>query len=900
MGLHERGILKMISIIVFKFDENRIVRCPENITGQQDAEIIYVVSSDADKSLELLKRYTDHQTNIKIVSVKPSVTAIKALKEGVNHADGEYIWITDAADIIERDACETLAAYIRKDPVDILQFGIRIADDAGLLMEEREEIQSDLNRSKRYLKGEAILKSCFVDEKYDYHLLNKLFSAKLLKKAVLHFDEGIADVEFERYAYFIISSLAETYGSISDIVYSHWYECDNSGREMVSSGSLYDINSLTGLVSSIRRYAEKTGDRYIDEAADGFCMGVLNRYLPVYKDMVSISGGTSLGTLLEIFDPALVAAVFAKKYSGNLSTVTEYVRDCEIMNTERREIKTIGTFYNRLSNGGTERVLTLLVPIWRSLGYRVVIFTDVPPSPEDYELPADVIRIVLPDSDSAKNDYSERGKALQKALKDYNIDLLIYHAWISECLLWDLLVCKWNLVRFVIHCHNIFSILSIIPLPLFAFLPDIYSLSDGIVTLTRTDTEFWGMFHSLVMQTVNPMKYSSVEDIPRSPLKGRAIIWCQRFSEEKRPEDAVRIFRLVQSKIPDAELMMLGKGDDSTISERTYALAAEFGLEEKIHFLGYQKNVEDYYKKADICMITSEFEGFPLGLIESMGAGVPVVMYDLPYLTMVEKKKGIITVPDFNIKRMADEIIRLLSSEEKKEQLGKEARESVRELLTFDYHAKWKEILKSVQDYSNVPRKAPLFWGAMKSHYLLEIDHAERRMQGYWKEQWEDREKIRQLISERKELKEEIRLFQDKHENNSMADQPQSSIPSAAEQTNTAEPVLIQNKNEGKKTLLRLLRGLFHKLLPSSRYNVAWSYDKLTQQLQTQTKMLSHLMETDCYTRSEIDRIHEEIEDEKEYLHREIEMIKEAYEKRQYAVRDMQALLRENKEEQDK
>ncbi len=48
---------------------------------------------------------------------------------------------------------------------------------------------------------------------------------------------------------------------------------------------------------------------------------------------------------------------------------------------------------------------------------------------------------------------------------------------------------------------------------------------------------------------------------------------------------------------------------------------------------------------------------------------------------------------------------------------------------------------------------------------------------------------------------------------------------------------------------VRFLRSIFHKLLPSSRYNVAWSYQHLTAQLQVQTEMLGHLMSMDCNTR---------------------------------------------------
>ena len=50
----------------------------------------------------------------------------------------------------------------------------------------------------------------------------------------------------------------------------------------------------------------------------------------------------------------------------------------------------------------------------------------------------------------------------------------------------------------------------------------------------------------------------------------------------------------------------------------------------------------------------------------------------------------------------------------------------------------------------------------------------------------------------------------------------------------------------------RILRKIFHRLLPSSRYNVTWNYQHLTAQLQVQTQMLSHLMSMDYHNRKRL------------------------------------------------
>mgnify|MGYP000887433447 CR=1 FL=1 len=47
-----------------------------------------------------------------------------------------------------------------------------------------------------------------------------------------------------------------------------------------------------------------------------------------------------------------------------------------------------------------------------------------------------------------------------------------------------------------------------------------------------------------------------------------------------------------------------------------------------IHYYGYQKNVTDYYKKANILVIPSLYEGLPTVALEAMSYGVPIIGFE--------------------------------------------------------------------------------------------------------------------------------------------------------------------------------------------------------------------------------------------------------------------------------
>lgn len=73
---------------------------------------------------------------------------------------------------------------------------------------------------------------------------------------------------------------------------------------------------------------------------------------------------------------------------------------------------------------------------------------------------------------------------------------------------------------------------------------------------------------------------------------------------------------------PEAHFVIAGDGPDEG---RLRDLAWELGIEEKVHFLGYVKDIREVYPAVDVFCLTSHFEGTPLTVLEAMAMGVPVV-----------------------------------------------------------------------------------------------------------------------------------------------------------------------------------------------------------------------------------------------------------------------------------
>jgi glycosyltransferase involved in cell wall biosynthesis len=73
---------------------------------------------------------------------------------------------------------------------------------------------------------------------------------------------------------------------------------------------------------------------------------------------------------------------------------------------------------------------------------------------------------------------------------------------------------------------------------------------------------------------------------------------------------------------PEVHVAIAGRGNEEGALR---AQAAELGIAERVHFLGYRDDTPDLLAACDIYALPSLFEGQSLALIEAMGARLPIV-----------------------------------------------------------------------------------------------------------------------------------------------------------------------------------------------------------------------------------------------------------------------------------
>jgi glycosyltransferase involved in cell wall biosynthesis len=93
-----------------------------------------------------------------------------------------------------------------------------------------------------------------------------------------------------------------------------------------------------------------------------------------------------------------------------------------------------------------------------------------------------------------------------------------------------------------------------------------------------------------------------------------------RLEPQKNPLLLVQAFAALRD--PRAHLLLLGEG---SLREQVAASVRSHGLEQSVHLLGKRLDIPQWLGASDVFVLSSDWEGNPLSVMEAMAAGLPVV-----------------------------------------------------------------------------------------------------------------------------------------------------------------------------------------------------------------------------------------------------------------------------------
>lgn len=160
-------------------------------------------------------------------------------------------------------------------------------------------------------------------------------------------------------------------------------------------------------------------------------------------------------------------------------------------------------------------------------------------------------------------------------------------------------------------------------------------------------------------------------------IQGRPIVTMVANFEYRIKDHPMllRTARRVKEDVPEVVFIVAGEGDFRTETEK---LAKELELTDTCLFIGRCPNVPDLLAASDICVLTSQAEGFSNSILEYMAAGRAVVTTDVGGASeaIVEGETGHL-VKAGDDRAMAERIISLLRDSDRRRAMGLKARHLV-------------------------------------------------------------------------------------------------------------------------------------------------------------------------------------------------------------------------------
>ena len=149
--------------------------------------------------------------------------------------------------------------------------------------------------------------------------------------------------------------------------------------------------------------------------------------------------------------------------------------------------------------------------------------------------------------------------------------------------------------------------------------------------------------------------------VPDSVLPaGRRVVLCAgRMLPRKRLILAIEALGRIAVEHPDLDLVILGEGPERA---RLEAAAAANGVAERTHMPGFAGNLAEWYARAEMFLLPSAYEGFPMVLLEAMAQGLPTVSFDVttgPREMTDDGRRGLLLPDEDHVTALAEAMARL-------------------------------------------------------------------------------------------------------------------------------------------------------------------------------------------------------------------------------------------------
>jgi glycosyltransferase involved in cell wall biosynthesis len=182
---------------------------------------------------------------------------------------------------------------------------------------------------------------------------------------------------------------------------------------------------------------------------------------------------------------------------------------------------------------------------------------------------------------------------------------------------------------------------------------------------TKQDLELLGFKRVFVVP--EGLNFKPLRHVPKKS-RVPVVIYAGRLKRAKRPDHALRAFRIMKEKLPDSELWVVG---DGRFKADLLRMATD-----GVKFFGgvFDKERRELLKQAWVLVNPSVREGFGLNVVEANAMGTPCVAYDVAGLrdSVRDKETGLLVEAE-DVEDLAGKLLRVQTDEGMRMRLSQNA-----------------------------------------------------------------------------------------------------------------------------------------------------------------------------------------------------------------------------------
>ena len=355
-----------------------------------------------------------------------------------------------------------------------------------------------------------------------------------------------------------------------------------------------------------------------------------------------------------------------------------------------------------LSGGGAERVISILANYWVAQGWEVTLMMLVDSNqPCFYALDP---RIQLKSVGLAKNSSNalaaicntwQRVTCLRREITADRPDVVI--SFMNSVNVYNILAC-WNLDIPTIVSEHTYPGATDANKIWQMLMKWSYRYADAIAVLTQNAVPFYPAtqgYRTIVMP--NPILPLQPVVTTAQLLPTPSLIAVGRLDPRKGFDLLLRAFHQIHDRHPDWQLTILGEGE---IRAELEDLRSQLQLTDRVHLPGAVQNVPDYLHQAELFVMPSRVEGFPMALCEAMVAGLPVLAADClsgPRDIIEDGVNGVLVATE-DVDALAAGLDTLMSDRLKRQYLAQNAPHILDRFGLERVMAMWTDAIETVID----------------------------------------------------------------------------------------------------------------------------------------------------------------------------------------------------------